>query len=67
MRQLRGFRGAYWLFDSQAGEGMTVLLWNDERAAQEGDEQMRSIREEVMRQRGVTMVDSRGYEVIANS
>ena len=67
LRQQRGFFAAYWLADRQAGEGMTVVLWEDEQAANKAEEVMRPIREEVMKARGVTPVDMRGYEVIARS
>ena len=67
MRQLRGFRGAYFLRDSQTGEGLTILLWDDQQAAEAGEEAMRPTREELMKQRGVTLQSARGYEVIASA
>src|SRR5690349_17353384 len=67
MRQQPGFRGVYWLWDPQTGEGMTVLLWDDQQAAEAGERALEPIRERTMKERGVTMLGVRGYEVIANA
>ena len=67
LRQLRGFHAAYWLHDAQAGEGLSVVLWDDEQAARDAEEQMGPKREEMQRQLGVTPQDMREYQVVAHS
>src|SRR4051812_14250784 len=58
LRQQRGFRAAYWLADREAGEGLTIILFDDEQALKDAEATMRPIREAAQQARGVTQVDA---------
>lgn len=65
LRQQHGFQGAYWMADRQSGRGLTVILWQSEQAANDAEQAIRPLREEVMHQRGVTMEGVDNFEVFA--
>ena len=46
MRDIPGFKGIIGLVDRNANTGITISLWEDEQAMQEGDEQGARLREE---------------------
>ena len=46
MKEIPGFKGIIGMVDRNANTGVTISLWEDERAMQEGDEQGARLREE---------------------
>jgi heme-degrading monooxygenase HmoA len=46
MREIPGFKGIIGMVDRMANTGVTISLWEDERAMQEGEEQGARLREE---------------------
>lgn len=46
MKEIRGFKGIIGMVDRNANTGVTISLWEDEQAMQEGDEQGARLREE---------------------
>jgi heme-degrading monooxygenase HmoA len=46
MKEIRGFKGIIGMVDRNANTGVTISLWEDEQAMQEGDEQGARLRDE---------------------
>ncbi len=46
MRQIPGFKGIIGLVDRNANSGITISLWEDEQAMQQGEEETTRLRDE---------------------
>lgn len=46
MKEISGFKGIIGMVDRNANTGVTISLWEDERAMQEGEEQGNRLRDE---------------------
>ena len=65
VRQLPGFKGAYWLADRRTGKGLAVGLWESEEAMRASEAMIAQSRRESMEAIGATIQSVEEYEVIA--
>ena len=67
VRQLSGFKGAYWLADRQTGKVLAVALWESEEAMRASEAQIEQRRRESAQAVGATIQSVEEYEVIAQA
>ena len=63
LRQLDGFKGAYFLVDREGGKAMTVTLWESREALEASAERAKQMRSEATGQAGASTVSVDTYEV----
>jgi heme-degrading monooxygenase HmoA len=63
LKQLDGYKGAYFLVDRQNGKSLAVTLWESEEAMGTSEEEANSLRSEVADALGTQMVGVERYEV----
>ncbi len=63
LKQLDGYKGAYFLVDRQNGKSLSVTLWESEEAMSTSEEAANSLRTEVADALGTQMVGVERYEV----
>ena len=63
-RELRGFKGGYWLADRDGGRVMGITLFESEEALRASEEQANRIREESSRSAGLEVPSFVSYEVV---
>ena len=63
LKQLDGYKGAYFLVDRQNGKSLAVTLWESEEAMSASEEAANSLRSEVADALGTQMVGVERYEV----
>ena len=67
VRQLSGFKGAYWLADRQTGKVLAVALWESEEAMRASEAQIEPRRRESALAVGAAILGVEEYEVIAHA
>ena len=67
VRQLSGFKGAYWLANRQTGKALAVGLWESEDAMRASEAQIEQSRRESAQAVGATIQSVEEYEVIAQA
>ena len=67
IRQLSGFKGAYWLADRQTGKVLAVELWESEEAMRTSGAMVEQRRAQSVHTRGATVQSVEQYEVIAQA
>ena len=65
LRQLSGFKGAYWLTNRQTGKTLGVALWESEEAMRASEIEIEPRRREAAQAMGATIESIDEYEVIA--
>jgi len=65
LKQLDGYKGAYFLVDRQNGKSLAVTLWESEEAMSASEEAANSLRSDVADALGTQMVGVERYEVAA--
>ena len=63
VKQLEGYKGAYFLVDRQNGKSLAVTLWESEEAMSASEEEANNLRSEVADALGTQMVGVERYEV----
>lgn len=63
-RELRGFRGGYWLAERDGGRVLGITLFESEEALRASEEQANRIREESSRSAGFDVPSFVSYEVV---
>jgi heme-degrading monooxygenase HmoA len=63
LKQLDGYKGAYFLVDRQNGKSLSVTLWESEEAMRTSEEAANSLRSEVADALDTQMVGVERYEV----
>ena len=67
VRQLSGFKGAYWLANRQSGKVLAVALWESEEAMRASEAQIEPRRRESALAVGAAILGVEEYEVIAQA
>ena len=67
VRQLSGFKGAYWLADRQTGKVLSVAIWESEEVMRANETVVEQRRRETTQALGATIEDTAEYEVIAHA
>jgi heme-degrading monooxygenase HmoA len=67
LRQVAGFRGAYFLADRENDVGISITLWEDEAAARASDNSSVERRSMAARMTGAIFESVDTYEVIAQA
>ena len=67
LKQLEGYKGAYFLVDRQNGKSLAVTHWESEEAMSTGEEAANSLRSEVADALGTQMVGLEHYEVAVSA
>ena len=65
-RELRGFKGGYWLAERDGGRVIGITLFESEEALRASEEQASRIREESSRSAGLKAPSFVSYEVVAS-
>ena len=63
LRQLDGFKGAYFLVDRDGGKAMSVTLWESREALEASGERAQQMRDEASGQAGASTTSVDSYEV----
>jgi heme-degrading monooxygenase HmoA len=63
LRQLDGFKAAYFLVDRDGGKAMSVTLWETREALDQSAERAQQMRAEATTQAGASTVSVDSYEV----
>ena len=67
LKQLEGYKGAYFLIDRQNGKSIAVTLWESEEAMSTSEEAANDLRSEVADALGTQMVGVERYEVAVSA
>ncbi len=67
VRQLSGFKGAYWLANRQTGRVLGVALWESEEAMRASEVEIEPRRREAAQAMGARVQGTEEYEVIAHA
>ena len=67
VRQLSGFRGAYWLANRQTGTVLGVALWESEEAMRANETEIEPRRKATVQAVGAMLQSVEAYEVIAQA
>ena len=67
VRQLSGFKGAYWLADRESGKVVALALWESEEAMRASEAQIEQRRRESAQAVGAAILGVEEYEVIAHA
>ena len=67
VRQLSGFKGAYWLANRQTGTVLGVALWETEEAMRASETEIEPRRKATVQAVGATIQSTDEYEVIAQA
>ncbi len=63
LRQMDGYRRAYFLVDHQRGRAVSISLWESEEAMRTSEQVVRTLRDEIAGGLGTETVDVEHYEV----
>ncbi len=67
IRQMRGFKDAYWMADRQSGKVIAVALWESEEALRASAAAVEQSRTQSTQAFGATVQSVEEYEVIAQA
>ncbi len=63
LQQIDGFSNAYFCVDRASGKGLTITLWDDEKALEASAERARQLRTRATQPSGATVESVQQYEV----
>ncbi len=63
LQQIDGFSKAYFCVDRASGKGLTITLWDDEKALEASAERARQLRTQATQPSGATVESVQQYEV----
>ena len=64
LRQVDGFKSAYFLVDRDGGKGMSITLWDSEEALKASAERANEMRRQATQPSGATIESVDSYEVV---
>jgi heme-degrading monooxygenase HmoA len=67
VRQLSGFKGAYWLANRQSGTVLGVTLWESEEAMRASEAEIEPRRAAAAEALGATVESVEAYEILAQA
>jgi heme-degrading monooxygenase HmoA len=64
IRQISGYKGAYWLGDRASGKGITITLWESEEALKAGEDAAKQLRSNAAKELNLKIDSIDRYEVL---